>query len=32
VTAQFRVFLLGLQAAAIAAGIWLGTIVWNAVS
>ncbi len=31
-TAQYRVFLLGLQAVAIAAGIWLGTVVWNAVS
>ena len=31
-TAQFRVFLLVLQAVAIAAGIWLGTAAWNAVS
>jgi len=32
VTAQFRVFLLVLQAVAIAAGIWFGTVTWNAVS
>ena len=31
-TAAFRVFLLALQAVAIAAGIWLGTVAWNGVS
>ena len=31
-TAQMRVLLLALQAVAIAAGIWLGTIVYNAAS
>jgi len=32
VTASMRVLLLVLQAAAIAVGIWLGVVVWNAVS
>jgi hypothetical protein len=32
VTAHLRVLLLVLQAVAIAAGIWFGTIAWNAVS
>ena len=31
-TTQLRVILLLLQVAAIATGIWLGVIVWNAVS
>ena len=31
-TTQMRVILLLLQVAAIAIGIWLGVIVWNAVS
>ena len=31
-TARMRVILLALQAAAIVAGIWLGTIAYNAVS
>ena len=31
-TASMRVLLLVLQAVAIAMGIWLGTIIWNAVS
>jgi hypothetical protein len=32
VTASMRVLLLVLQAAAIAVGIWLGVVIWNAVS
>jgi hypothetical protein len=32
VTARVRVVLLALQVVAIAIGIWLGTIVWDAVS
>jgi hypothetical protein len=32
VTAQLRIVLLVLQAVAIAVGIWLGTVIWNAVS
>jgi hypothetical protein len=32
VTTQIRVALLVLQVVAIAVGIWLGSIVWNAVS
>jgi len=32
VNTQLRVVLLLLQAAAIALGIWLGVVVWNAVS
>jgi hypothetical protein len=32
VTTQLRVLLLALQVAAIAVGIWLGTIVYDAVS
>ncbi len=31
-TTQLRVILLLLQVVAIAVGIWLGVIVWNAVS
>ena len=31
-TAQLRIMLLVLQAVAIAVGIWLGTVIWNAVS
>ena len=31
-TASMRVLLLVLQAAAIAVGIWLGVVIWNAVS
>jgi hypothetical protein len=31
-TTQLRIILLVLQVAAIAVGIWLGSIVWNAVS
>ncbi len=31
-TTQMRVVLLALQVLAIAAGIWLGAIVWDAVS
>ncbi len=31
-TTQIRIVLLVLQVVAIAAGIWLGAIVWNAVS
>jgi hypothetical protein len=32
VTARVRVVLLVLQVVAIALGIWLGTVVWDAVS
>jgi hypothetical protein len=32
VTATMRVFLLAFQVVAIAVGIWLGVVVWNAVS
>jgi hypothetical protein len=32
VTTQMRAVLLALQVVAIAIGIWLGTIVWHAVS
>jgi hypothetical protein len=32
VTASMRVLLLVLQAVAIAVGIWLGVVIWNAVS
>jgi hypothetical protein len=32
VTASMRVLLLVLQAVAIATGIWLGVVIWNAVS
>jgi hypothetical protein len=32
VTTPMRILLLVLQAAAIAAGIWLGTIIWQGVS
>jgi hypothetical protein len=32
VTVQLRIVLLVLQAVAIAVGIWLGTVIWNAVS
>jgi hypothetical protein len=32
VTASMRVLLLVLQAVAIAMGIWLGVVIWNAVS
>jgi hypothetical protein len=31
-TTQLRVWLLVLQVVAIAVGIWLGTVVWQAVS
>ena len=31
-TAPLRILLLALQVVAIAAGIWLGTIVWQGVS
>ena len=31
-TASMRVLLLVLQAAAIAVGIWLGVVIWNAAS
>jgi hypothetical protein len=31
-TTQLRVILLVLQVVAIAIGIWLGSVVWNAVS
>ncbi len=31
-TATLRIVLLVLQVVAIAVGIWLGTIIWNAVS
>ena len=31
-TARVRVVLLLLQVAAIAVGIWLGAVIWNAVS
>ena len=31
-TAQLRIILLVLQATAIAFGIWLGSMIWNAVS
>ena len=31
-TAQLRIVLLVLQAAAIAFGIWLGSMIWTAVS
>ena len=31
-TASMRVLLLLLQAVAIAMGIWLGVVIWNAVS
>jgi hypothetical protein len=32
VTAQLRIVLLVLQAVAIVVGIWLGTVIWTAVS
>jgi hypothetical protein len=32
VTSRIRIVLLALQAVAIAIGIWLGNIVWHAVS
>ena len=31
-TASMRVLLLVLQAVAIAVGVWLGVVIWNAVS